>query len=520
MKRSILCLFILLGLTFPASVAWAETPVTSKSLSVKISTGTKNVKAVYINLKDWEIRPVLAKDTVGATESLAEMAKRSGAAAAINGTFFNSYSDMQPHGTIQIEGNFAHTGTSGTTLGLTYDQMILIENLYIGVEGSINDSFEWPNNWYAWGVNHYYPDANAVVIFTPARGKTAGNKTTTSIVVEGGIVTEIRQGDVNIPADGFVVTANSGPYAREVAGKFKIGDRVSYRFAYKQGDKNGPAVGWDKVRHALGAGPRLITNGQITLDFKKEHLTDPKITTNKGARSFIGIHQNGLLVIGTVNSVSVKELAEVVQKLGLTNAMNLDGGASSGLYCQGRYLTTPGRLLSNSLVVIKRTTPPACQPSAIDLALQLYGEGKVLESKGDPVGAREKYQAALAVYGNLTDAHLKLGYLYNQEKNYSQAVYHLEAAIKLNPKNPAPYETIAWIYYTQSKYAEARTAFERLAEADDSSQAKAYYGIGLCYSAWQVKEYGRAREYFEKAIEADPYGPTGRQAQEQLAKLP
>jgi hypothetical protein len=38
--------------------------------------------------------------------------------------------------------------------------------------------------------------------------------------------------------------------------------------------------------------------------------------------------------------------------------MNLDGGASSGLYSNGSYLTQPGRKLSNSLVVVKQTKSP------------------------------------------------------------------------------------------------------------------------------------------------------------------
>lgn len=439
MKRLISFVF-LMCLSFTTVVAaQAQTAVTQKSLSVKISTGAKQVKTVYVDLKDWEIRPVMAKNTVGATESLADMAKRTGAEAAINGTFFNSYSDMQPHGTIQIENNFTHTGTNGTTVGVTYDNKILFESLFIGIEGSINDSFDWPNNWYAWGLNHNYTDANAIVIFTPAKGKTAGSTTATSIVVKAGTVTEIRKGVVNIPADGFVITANSGTAAMQVAGKFQAGDRVGYRYYYRQGNKNGAVVNWDNVRHALGAGPRLLTDGKITVDFKKEGMSDPKITTDKGARSFIGVDKNGLLVIGTVGSVTVKELAEIAQKLGLLNAMNLDGGASSGLYHKGKYLTTPGRLLSNSLVVIKRTAPVAKAPSAYEKAFKLFEEGKV--------------------HPGLPDAHLKLGLIYDKEQDYTTAISYLEKSIELNPKNPAPYNSVGWIYYKQYQYNKAIAAF-------------------------------------------------------------
>jgi exopolysaccharide biosynthesis protein len=38
-------------------------------------------------------------------------------------------------------------------------------------------------------------------------------------------------------------------------------------------------------------------------------------------------------------------------KSGAYQAMNLDGGASSGLYYYGKYITQPGRDISNALLV-------------------------------------------------------------------------------------------------------------------------------------------------------------------------
>lgn len=43
--------------------------------------------------------------------------------------------------------------------------------------------------------------------------------------------------------------------------------------------------------------------------------------------------------------------------MGLTDAVNLDGGASSGLYFKDKYLTSPGRKLSNALVITKSKAP-------------------------------------------------------------------------------------------------------------------------------------------------------------------
>jgi len=39
-----------------------------------------------------------------------------------------------------------------------------------------------------------------------------------------------------------------------------------------------------------------------------------------------------------------------MKQLNAYNAMNLDGGASSGLWFKGSYIRKPGRLLSNALI--------------------------------------------------------------------------------------------------------------------------------------------------------------------------
>lgn len=155
--------------------------------------------------------------------------------------------------------------------------------------------------------------------------------------------------------------------------------------------------------------------------------------------------------MGTVPSVTVKQLAEVMQKMGLYNAMNLYGNASTGLYFKGKYVTIPGRLLSNGLVVVKRTKI-AKKPAPLEDAVNLYNAGKTAENKGDKAGAKEKYQAAIAVYPNLTDAHLKLAQLFDQEGAFEEAVKEFEKVMSLNPRNLTPYETVAWLYYNQRKY--------------------------------------------------------------------
>ena len=161
----------------------------------------------------------MAKNTVGATESLA----------------------------VQINSNFAHIGNNGATMGVTFDNKIQFENLFVGIEGSINDSFEWPFNWYAWNINHYYTDPNAIVIFSRAKGPSAGTKTATSIVVKAGVVTEIKKGIVNIPTDGYVITVNSGANAQQIFSmgyeKIRFGQDISAKGCRCRPERADRAIG-------------------------------------------------------------------------------------------------------------------------------------------------------------------------------------------------------------------------------------------------------------------------------------
>ncbi|MGZ9583929.1 phosphodiester glycosidase family protein [Paenibacillus marinisediminis] len=107
----------------------------------------------------------------------------------------------------------------------------------------------------------------------------------------------------------------------------------------------------EKVQGALQAGPRLVTNGNITVDPVNEGFKDPKILTNSGARSAVGITKDHKLILLTTSSATIPELAQVMKQAGAYQAMNLDGGASSCLYYNGKYLTEPGREISNALLI-------------------------------------------------------------------------------------------------------------------------------------------------------------------------
>lgn len=296
---------------------------------------------IYVNLNNpaLELRPVLAQNKVGGIESLDAMAKRVGAMAAINGTYFNAYEgqDGLPWGTIAINGIYYHLG-SDATLGIDDNNKAHIGKLKLHIEGSTDGSWVWPNRWYAWGLNH--PQPNGIVLYTPDYKNTVTPNGNVAIIVQNGIVTGIEKGQVNIPKDGYVILY--GTNNSERSDQFAVGKRIDYKVV-DDGNKD------CRFKSIISNYPLLLSNGEQAI----EEVKDPKMAS-RGPKSFVGINRDNILVMGTADAASVWDLAEIAKSLGLNDAINLDGGASCGVYYNGKYIKSPGRKLSNCLAIIKR----------------------------------------------------------------------------------------------------------------------------------------------------------------------
>lgn len=316
---------------------------TEKAVTFSLKTGKKSVSYVSFYASEaLELKPVTAHNKIGYTQNLEDMAKANQAIAAINGTYFNPYDhkDLQPMGTILINNELVHARGGSVAMGIMKDNKLSFSSTRdIKITGGINGSWEWPNNWYAWFINHLPTSQDEIVIFTPRfRSSSLLLPGFTFIVTDRGLVTQIVKDKANIPATGFVVAYGS---RTKDAAKFHLGDKVQYWTTLPQT--------LNSAVHLIGVGPKLVTLGKPAVDLTG--FTEDKITKSSGQRSFIGHTSNHVIIFGTANNVTIHELAELCTKLGLVEAMSLDGGASSGLYYNGKYITKPGRPLSNALIL-------------------------------------------------------------------------------------------------------------------------------------------------------------------------
>ncbi len=330
--------------------------IVSGSQSVKVGAKAFQVSYVRVDLGDPRVslRVVLGQDRVGGTEDLLSMAARVGAQAAVNGTFFNAYVDgpyKDPVGTLIRAGEFVHRGATGTVFAVADGNEVRMEPARFKIVGATNGLWAWPGNWYSYWINRTPTSQNYAGIFTPARGSRTGTAAGVSVVVRDGVVTAVGRGEHEIPEDGYVINFQGSEEG--LSARFAVGAAAEYKVLMSDGsDRTGF---WGRVSEGLGAGPKLVSGGRVSYSAesaKAEGFTEAKILSQSSARSGLALTKDGNLLMVTCAAATMAQFAEVMHAMGAVEAMNLDGGASSGLVYGGRYLTKPGRTLSNALVVL------------------------------------------------------------------------------------------------------------------------------------------------------------------------
>ncbi|NET31097.1 MAG: phosphodiester glycosidase family protein [Cyanothece sp. SIO1E1] len=149
---------------------------------------------------------------------------------------------------------------------------------------------------------------------------------------------EVAGRSIPIPANGYVLPLRS--YAT-AANSLDIGTRISLE------TKIIPDT-FERYPQILGAGPLLIQNGRIVLDAKSEQFSQAFIR-QAAPRSAIGQTVTGLIVMVTAHNriggsgPTLGEIAQIMQRLGTVQALNLDGGSSTSLYLGGQLLNRPPR---------------------------------------------------------------------------------------------------------------------------------------------------------------------------------
>lgn len=232
-----------------------------------------------------------------------------------------------------------------------------------------------------WYINTRPIDSSGVYLYTPERGTTFEVPEGKAITVQNKIITkvELLTKSINIPKDGFVIyygkdAANDG----YINNRFALGKSLDFyhestlkidteNIIKKAVEDNKAAlaeeikVNEDKMAidlnqsdFMISAGPYLVNDGKVIVDAQAQGFKEDKITINRAQRSALGITKENKLILVTGSNLNMAELAQIMIALGCDRAMNLDGGASSGLYAKGKMITKPGRKLNTVLMIMDK----------------------------------------------------------------------------------------------------------------------------------------------------------------------
>jgi hypothetical protein len=331
-------------------------------------------------------------DGTGGREEVSVAARRHGALAAVNGDYFagtggDALGIGIANGALFSEPWWGD-GKAGprAAMGLTDEgQRVLFSTLgYLGVVQA-NDGSRARLG----GINRRV-GLGEIVAFTPQYGPTTGNRPGGTEVVLGniglplradklmkGTVLSVTSNDPTpqaIEPNQVVLSGAPGAGADFLSQHAHPGEQIEFLLAVAPPDavtqavqiaelprttpgdlpsRSGenlsrPAWLWSNVQEAVGGGPRLLTDGQVTVDGLAEGFADWMISSRQ-PRTAVGATQDGhTLIIATVDGrqslsqgVTIPDLALILKRYGAWNAINLDGGGSTAMAAGGLVVSSP-----------------------------------------------------------------------------------------------------------------------------------------------------------------------------------
>jgi hypothetical protein len=319
-----------------------------------------------LRLDPARVRLILARamDEAVGTETVSSLARRHGAAAAVNGGYFRTTGTYkgEPSGLIAFgaavwsEPSPRRAALAVTNAGGRVRAAVTAVDFAAAIEAADGASRAVS------GVDRPREDGELVVYGPEFHRTTLTTPGGIEAAIESGRVAAVRDGDGSspIPAGGWVVSA-SGAAADWVRAHLKPGATVRLRSALTA-DPPLPFAS----EFLLGAGPRLVAGGRAIEDpGLKFYPAD--FATTRHPRTAAGILKDGRIALVTVDGrqptlsvgLSIPELAALMLELGCADAINLDGGGSTTMVAGGRIVNAPSdaageRPVSDALLVIIR----------------------------------------------------------------------------------------------------------------------------------------------------------------------
>lgn len=169
--------------------------------------------------------------------------------------------------------------------------------------------------------------------------------TTSYITIDGSLVADPQQNE------RLVGNPDLQPYLASIFNRsefriYRCEDGVRYDITVH----GAPVLAGCDLTDAVGAGPQLLPTitgyeeGFLADNAAGDRVRDAISSQSPHARSIVGLRSDGAVVfaiaqqlatVDTSSGLNLQDFADFLQGLGLEQALNLDGGSSTGLYFEG-----------------------------------------------------------------------------------------------------------------------------------------------------------------------------------------
>ena len=304
--------------------------------------------------ENYKVRPVIARNLIQGRATLSQMTAEYNDIAMINASYFEPNGNLI--GVFKIDN--AIVGTEYITrsaVGINADGSVIFGQInYEGIISINGNEVE---------INGVDCDRieNSIVVYNNKFGATTNtNNYGVEIIVRNGTVAQIviGKGNNHIPHDGYIISAHTG--AAKIFDNVQVGDTVNFYEDIVDADDS-----FDRAVHVIGAGPRLVADGRITVTADEEKFPSD-IRVGRAPRSAFGVTKYGDYIFAVVDGrqshsrgCTLYEWADILlNQFGAVNAINLDGGGSSELIVKDSVVNSPSdgkeRPVASALMIIPR----------------------------------------------------------------------------------------------------------------------------------------------------------------------
>ena len=350
---------------------------------------------------------VLAQDALPGHETTSSMARRTGALVAVNGDYtLPGGRPVHPFARngrlVQTEQIFGNSGAVDTRAGRlrlgpsrldvafhvpATGQRAPITKVNSGPSGSGSMALTTREG----GALAPVPGASCAARLRPAAAPGVAADGRTGQAYE---VREVHCGVAALPAGEDVLTAPlDGVHAPLVRG-LQTGQRVDVSWSF----------GWAGVLDSIGGNPRLLLDGKVAAG----NVDGTGGYFARNPRTAIAHKADGTVLLVTVDGrgaggsagMTLRELAELLVRLGAVDAMNLDGGGSTTMVVHGQVLNStsdgPERPVGSALVLLPATSTlqaASVAPAPLPLAPgeQAAVEQRIADDPASTGGLLEAY---------------------------------------------------------------------------------------------------------------------------------